>query len=179
MNSVVGSVLIDTCTLENFAIVDELALLGQHYRERAQWTETIKYEIQRGLTAEPRLQSVLDATWLGEPLSVPASPKALLKIDQIRRGLGGQQDRPTQHLGEAEIIYYLEQREPTWILLSDDQAAVDLARRRGLNAIDTPEVLSECHAYGEIGCPDAYNLLLKMQDADRGVRVPADHRAVC
>jgi hypothetical protein len=92
---------------------------------------------------------------------------------------GGTQDQPTQHLGQAEMIFFLQEREPDWIFLSDDQAAVDLARRRGLAVIDTPQVLAECHAAYEIGCPDAYNLLLKMRDAGRGVRVPGNHRAVC
>jgi predicted nucleic acid-binding protein len=179
VNSVVGNVIIDTCTLENFVVVDQLGLLGQRYGHRARWTETIQYEVRRGLQAEPSLQSVLDADWLGEPIEIEATPQVLRKIDQIRRGLSGAQDQPTQHLGEAEVIYYLEDHEPDWILLSDDQPAIDLARRRGLNAMDTPQVLSECHAAYEIGCPDAYDLLLKMREAGRGVRVPADHRAVC
>jgi predicted nucleic acid-binding protein len=179
LNSVAGNVLIDTCTLGNFAVVDQLGLLQQRYGHRARWTETIRYEIRRGLPVEPRLQAVLDAQWLGGPIEIEANPHVLRKIDQIRRGLGGTQDQPTQHLGEAEVIFYLQEREPDWIFLSDDQAALDLARRRGLNVIDTPQVLAECHAAYEIGCPDAYNLLLKMQDAGRGVRVPDDHRAVC
>jgi hypothetical protein len=179
LNSVAGNVLVDTCTLGNFAVVDQLGLLEQRYGHRARWTETIRYEVQRGIPVEPRLQLVLDAEWLGEPIEIDVSPHALRKIDQIRRGLGGTQDQPTQHLGEAEMIYYLENLQSGWIFLSDDQAALDLARRRGLTAIDTPLVLAECHAAYEIGCPDAYDLLLKMQDAGRGVRVPDNHRAVC
>ena len=83
------------------------------------------------------------------------------------------------HLGEAEVIDYLETRAQTWIFFSDDRPAVDLAKRRGLNAIDSQRVLADCYASGEIGCPDAYNVLLKMQELGRGVRIPPDHRQIC
>lgn len=180
MISVAGNVIIDTCTLENFAVVGRLDLLEIRYGNRVRWTETIKFEITRGVRAEPLLRDVLNATWLGAPLQVAGDVQTLQRIERIRRGLGAKLGDPaTLHLGEAEVIDYLETREPSWIFVSDDQPSVDLAKRRGLNALDTQRVLADCYASAEIGCPDAYNLLLKMQALGRGVRVPPNHRHVC
>jgi hypothetical protein len=69
--------------------------------------------------------------------------------------------------------------EPSWRFISDDQSAVDFATRNGLQAIDTPEVLAECYDDGEIGCPQAYDLIIAMREAGRGVRLPPDHWYVC
>jgi len=178
--SVAGNVIIDACTLVNFAVVGRLDLLEVRYGHRARWTETIRLEITRGLRAEPLLQDVLSVTWLGTPLPIAGDVQTLQRIDRIRRGLGARVGDPaTRHLGEAEIIDYLEIHEPSWIFVSDDQPSVDLAKRRGLNAIDTQRVLADCYASGEIGCPDAFSLLLEMLAKGRGVRVPPDHRHVC
>ena len=180
MISVAGNVIIDACTLENFAVVGRLDLLEVRYGHRARWTETIKLEITRGLSADASLQDVLDSTWLGKPIEIAGNVQTLQRIERIRRGLGATRvDPATKHLGEAEVIDYLDRRQPTWIFISDDQPAVDFAMHRGLNAIDTRRVLADCYASGEIGCPDAYNLILKMQSLGRGVRVPPDHRQVC
>lgn len=180
MNSVAGNVIIDACTLQNFVIVDQLDLLKTRYGERICWTETTQFEINRGVRAEPLLQQVLSASWLGVPLQIAGDAQTLQRIDRIRRGLGATRTYPaTLHLGEAEIIDFLQTRQPSWIFVSDDQPAVDLAKRRGLNAIDSPQVLADCYAFGEIGCPAAYELLVRMRAAGRGVRVPPDHRHVC
>jgi hypothetical protein len=53
------------------------------------------------------------------------------------------------------------------------------ARRRGLTILDTPRVLADCYASGEIGCPAAYELLGEMWAKGRGVRMPLSHRDVC
>jgi predicted nucleic acid-binding protein len=178
--SVAGNVIIDACTLRNFAVVGRLDLLELHYGQRTRWTESIKLEITRGLQAEPSLQDVLDAEWLSDPIEIAGNVQTLQRIERIRRGLGATRHDPaTRHLGEAEVIDYLETRGQTWMFVSDDQPAIDFAKRRGLDAIDTQSVLADCYASEEIGCPEAYNLLLKMQALERGVRVPPDHRYVC
>ncbi|GAA0991510.1 hypothetical protein GCM10009555_078950 [Acrocarpospora macrocephala] len=179
MNAKAGDAFFDANTLQNFAVVDRLDLLKAHYGARIRWTETVRFEVQRGIRAEPRLQRILDAEWLGDPIEISGDPATLSSIEFIRRGLGGNSVQQLQHLGEAEIIYYLEKVEPGGFFVTDDRPAADFAHRRGITVIDTPGVLSECHSYGEIGCPDAYVLLQAMADNDRGVRVPADHRAIC
>lgn len=179
MNARIGDIYFDTCTLSNFAVVDRLDLLRGRYGHRARWTETIKWEITRGLPRAPYLQRVLDARWLGDPIEISGDPATLTEINNIRRGLGALTQDQTQHLGEAEIIYHLQFVEVGAFFVTDDREALDFARRRGLHAFDTHKVMEECFAFAEIGCPEAYELLLRMADVDRGIRVPASHTAVC
>jgi hypothetical protein len=180
VNSRAGDVFFDANTLMNFAIVHRLDLLEVHYRWRAQWTETVRYEVQRGVVIEGCYQRILDASWLPAPLAIEfAATEDLQGVDALRRALGGSPDKPGEHLGEAELIYYLEHYRPDSVFITDDRPARDLASRRGLLTVDTPTVLSECYSYGEVGCPDAYQLLVRMRDRGRGVRVPDSHTQVC
>lgn len=179
MSPLVGGVFLDTCTLSNFAVVDRLDLLDTRYGYRARWTETIRYEVARGARKNAFLQKVLDATWLGEPIEISAGPPVLAEIDRLRRALGGTNAEPTKHLGEAEIIYYLETVERAGMFVTDDRPALDFARRRGVVALDSADVLGECYSQDEIGCPAAYRLLEEMADRGRSVRIPPDHSSVC
>ena len=180
MNALVGNVFFDTCTLWNFAVVRRLDLLETRYGWRARWTEAVQYEVQQGYNyGEAALRGVLDATWLGEPVQVDDNPKALRAIELIRRALGGSNDEPLKHLGEAEIFYHLETREPTGILITDDGPALDFAKNRRIAAINTSQILAECYSQDEIGCPAAYDLIVEMDSLDRGVKVPSSHMMVC
>jgi hypothetical protein len=73
----------------------------------------------------------------------------------------------------------LERYHPDWTFVSDDQPAIDFARHRGLSALDTEAVLAACYENGQIGCPEAYDLLVSMADTGRGVRVPPSNWYVC
>jgi predicted nucleic acid-binding protein len=181
VSPLIGEVIIDACTLWNFAVVERLDLLDARYSHRGvRWTESIQLEVRRHVREEPLLQAVLNAEWLGEPMEISGSPQVLQRIDRIRRGLqASPADPPTLHLGEAEVIDILETEHPSWVFITDDGPAGDLAKRRGLNVLDSVSVLADCYASGEIGCPEAYELLREMAAKGRGVRVPADHRHVC
>ena len=179
MNSRIGDVYFDTCTLWNFAAVGRLDLLEERYGHRARWTETVQWEVRRSTPSTPYLKAVLDAAWLGAPVEVGGSPAALTEIDNIRRGLGALPGSPTKHLGEAEIIYHLQFVDQGGFFLTDDQTALDFAQRRGVSGFDTPHIMQECFAYHEVGCPEAFDLIKRMAAADRGVRVPDNHLQVC
>lgn len=179
MSPGVGGVFFDTCTLSNFAIVNRLDLLETRYGYRARWTETVQYEVARGARANPYLQEVLDATWLGEPIEISGDVQVLTEIDRLRRALGGTNAEPMKHLGEAEIIYYVESTERSGVFVTDDRPALDFARRRGIVVLDSADVLAECYSQDEIACPAAYRLLLEMADRGRSVRIPPDHLSVC
>ena len=108
----------------------------------------------------------------------------LREVDLIRRGLGGRSSQPLQHLGEAEAIRALERQEGRrCIFITDDVPAGELARHRpsGIHVLDSAAVLADAYAMGEIGCPDAYNMLKAMSEyppAPRAVRLPP-HAEVC
>ncbi|NMO50324.1 hypothetical protein HH310_03845 [Actinoplanes sp. TBRC 11911] len=179
MNARVGDVYFDTCTLSNFAAIGRLDLLEQRYGYRARWTETVQWEVKRGLPAAPYLQQILDAGWLGDPVEISGTPTALTEIDNIRRALGALPGTPTQHLGEAELIYHLQYGQAGGLLVTDDRSALDFAQRRGVQAFDTRTIIEQCFAFDEVGCPEAYELLIQMADDGRSVRLPATHVEVC
>lgn len=179
MSPAVGPIYFDTCTLSSFASVGRLSLLQRSYGHRATWTETVQWEVERGLGREPILQDVLDAGWLGEPVEISCSPRALKEISNIQRALGGVSARSTDHLGEAEIIFHLSNVETDGVFATDDGFALDLARRRGIRCLESADILAECYAMGDVGCPEAYEVLCAMVDANRGVRLPSTHSDVC
>lgn len=181
MSSAAGNVFFDTCTLWNFSVVSRLDLLEKRYGYRARWTETVRYEIEKGANrGDSHLRNVLSAGWLGDPIEFDFDPSELFQVDIIRRALGGTSTNPFQHLAESEILHYIPNYEPTAIFVSDDGPARDYARRRGIITMDSSRVLAECYSYGEIGCPSAYDLLIEMKSKGRnGVNVPATHVAVC
>jgi hypothetical protein len=175
-------VLFDACTLQNFAVVDALWVLKCRYGGRAGWTEGVRHEIRRGLRTEPLLQRVLDLEngWLGNPLCLD-EPGDYEDVDLIRRGLGGTSAEPLKHLGEAESIHALERADAhDRVFVTDDGPAADFVRRRpgGLRVLDAASVLAEAYAYGELRCPQAYELLTAMWKYPREIRVPP-HREVC
>jgi predicted nucleic acid-binding protein len=173
--------LADACTLQNFAVVGALWILERRYGSDLTWTEAVRHEIRRGLPAEPRLQRVLDLedAWLGSPLRLDQPGDD--EVDLIRRGLGGLAARPLEHLGEAESIRALERSNATdRLLLTDNGPASDFASRRssGIRVLDSADVLTEAYAMGDIGCPQAYDILRAMHGEGRAIRLPP-HREVC
>ena len=172
MNPIKDGVIVDACTLKNFSVVDRIDILEAYFSGRAWWTEAIAREAGR-LGLPP-----LD--WPGPAMSPGDDIAALIGVDEIRRGLGATRADPaTLHLGEAEAIYVLERSHPDWTFVSDDQPAIDFARRRGLSTLDTEAVLATCYEHGRIGCPEAFDLLTSMAGMGRGVRVPPSHWYVC
>jgi hypothetical protein len=96
------------------------------------------------VTAANRVLLDAGAAWLDEPIEFD-DPVAIQGVDRIRRALGGSPASPTQHLGEAQGIYYLSTTELSVTMATDDRAAYAMARRRRLRVIDTPEILRICH----------------------------------
>lgn len=87
------------------------------------------------------LERVLRCAWLGEPVDVPDDVLALVQVEAIRKARGGQDNRPTEHLGEAETIYYIETVRPTAVFVTDDRPAADYAQRRGIRVMTSAEIL--------------------------------------
>jgi predicted nucleic acid-binding protein len=177
-------VVIDACTWQNFAVVDALWVLKVRYGGIATWTEAIRHELRRGVGAEPKLQQVLnlESDWLGAPVRLDQAGDEV--VDLIRRGMGGTRSEPLRHLGEAEAIRCLERASVSQrVLITDDGPAAEFARRRASNiqVLDAAAVLAEAYAMGDVGCPQAYDLLKAMWEyppSPRAVRLPP-HREVC
>lgn len=65
------------------------------------------------------------------------------------------------------------------VLLTDDGSAADFAKRKGLIVWDTCRLLQDAYTMAEVDCPEAFEVLGKMRQAERTVRIPADHHGVC
>jgi hypothetical protein len=129
VNSRIGDVYFDTCTLWNFAAVDRLDLLEQRYGHRARWTETVQWEVRRSASSTPCLRAVLAASWLGTPVEIGGDPAAgfFLTDDRPaldfarRRGVSG---FDTRHIME-ECFAYHEVGCPEAFDLLERMAAAD------------------------------------------------------
>ncbi|HEX5496704.1 MAG TPA: hypothetical protein VFX70_19255 [Mycobacteriales bacterium] len=135
-------------------------------------------ELRRGARSEKYLQD-LDTGWLGVPKEPPTGPEHLAGVQRIRRAITGSTRDYGDSLGEAETIYYIETCAPGSMLVTDDRAALDMARNREIRAYNTPWVLGEPYRAGQLTCPEPYDLMLAMNDNGRHVRVPSDHARIC
>lgn len=180
MTSVIagGLAFFDANTLINFAVIDRLDILERHYGGCATWTDGVQFEIKRGVQFDQRIQRVLDVPWLGSPIEIEGVVD-LTRVELLRVCLSGSSSRPMKHLGEAQTIFLLETSHKSSFFITDDRPAADFARRRGLSVMDSVDVLRECYRKGEVGCPEAYDLLVEISLQDRGVRVPKHHSDVC
>lgn len=161
----------------SFAVVDRLDLLEVRYGPRIVWTDAVAWELQRKVREEPRLQAVLDASWLAEPVSFSAGDQRT--IARIRGILATPGGHPAMHLGEAEAICLIENSMPKATFVTDDGPAADLAAHRQIRVMGTLGIMQDCVAMAEIGCRDAWELMREMERLGRVVRAPAHHSAVC
>ncbi len=172
------SVFFDACTLQNFAVVDRLDLLEKRFAGRAGWTEGTAFEIRRGVREVPTLAPLLNAVWLGTPISVGDLPPEKQQVDRIRRAIGGGNARPLEHLGEAQVIHHLLQK-PGAVFATDDRLAAHYANGKGIGTINSADILSDCFDADLAGCPEAFEVLRTMAQLGRGVAVPPSHLYVC
>lgn len=173
-------IVADTCSLVNFAAVNRMDIVEATLRRRARWTQAVEYEVRCMTARYPSLAPIVQDSWLGEAVELDTDAD-YREIDRIRTALGGTAADPLQHLGEAESIRAMQSRGELSgsILLTDDASAGDFARRKGLQVWDTCRLLADAYSMADVGCPEAYEVLHRMRQADRAVRVPANHRGVC
>jgi hypothetical protein len=172
-----ATALFDTNTLWNFAVVGRLELLEQRFAGRAAWTETVAQEVQDNAGRVPGFTDLPSAGWLGPPIEFDADD--LGGIFGIQRILASPGDPRSKHLGEAESIYAMESKLAESVLVTDDRAAGDLARKRGHLWRNSQWVMSECFNMDEVGCPEAFEVLQQMQAAGRLRWIPDHHSVVC
>ena len=131
-----AQIVVDNCTLVNFAAVGQLSLLRDTLRDRGCWTQAIEYECKRSSAYYPSLSQVLNGGWLGEAIELD-SDKAIEQVENVRRALSNPRSKPTENLGEAEAIYAISAMPALAgaILLTDDTPAADHARFKGIHVM--------------------------------------------
>jgi predicted nucleic acid-binding protein len=164
----------DNTVLCNFAAVDRVDLLRSVVGERGRWTEAVAYEASRSAAHLRALASLAVDGWLGEPVEV-TSDADIQAIERIRRAaFGGTDDRPLQHLGEAQTCYVIKhwaEFSGSW-WITDDREALRYAKFQGITTRETIDLMSMAVVNGDIGERDAFSLMILMAERDRGLRLP-------
>ncbi len=98
----------DNTVLCNFAAVDRLDLLQVVLNGRGRWTAAVAFEASRSARHHPALAGVPAAGWLDEPIEITAESD-VQRVNRVRRAVfGGTDDKPLQHLGEAETCVVIK-----------------------------------------------------------------------
>lgn len=164
----------DNTVLCNFAAVNRLDLLNGWLRGRGRWTAAVAYEVQRSSTVLSDLASIGADGWLGDPIEIDDAA-SLGRIETIRRRVfGGTQIKPLQHLGEAQTCFLLSEVVEFigawWI--TDDEDAYEYAVERGIPSYRTVDVMRHLIIDGDLNAANAFALMQRMAEKDRGLFVP-------
>lgn len=148
--------VLDTTVLSNFAVIDHLNLLQQHYEQRACTTVAVIEEIQRGIdSGYQTLQPILEAAGIvdGEKwlpvLSVGEKEQEV--YTRLRRTLGQ---------GESACLAVARIHRLTFA--SDDIAARTTAKTLGVRITGTVGILIRMIRGQEISLQIGNDLLRKM-----------------
>lgn len=165
----------DNTVFCNFAAVRRLDLLETVLNGRGRWTEAVAAEAAASANHLPALRGLEQAGRMGEPLAV-TDDADVLAVNRIRRLVfGGTDDKPRQHLGEAETCHVLkhwaEFAGSWWI--TDDQEALRYARRQGIVSYETIDLMAKGVNDGDIGEGEAFSLMEQMVASGRSLRQPA------
>lgn len=166
----------DNTVLCNFASVRRLDLLETIFRESGRWTSSVAAEAVASARHLPGLQAL---PWMGEPMEI-TDDVDISAINRIRRVVfGGTDDRPLQHLGEAETCFVLQnwpEFAGSW-WVSDDREALRYARRQGIPTFETLDLMAGAVADGDVTDQVAFDLMRRMTGEGRHLRLPADRHA--
>jgi predicted nucleic acid-binding protein len=175
-------VVVDACSIMNFAAVGRMSLFELAMRSRGRWTQAVAGEIRRssGSLAFKALTALLNGGWLGEPIELDTDEDRT-EVEDIRAALGGYPGNPLKHRGEAESIRAILSRAELRgaIFLTDDGDATYLASHRGITVKDTKWLVADAYSMGDMRCPEPYDVLTQMYEANRGVSLPDGHEGVC
>lgn len=164
----------DSTVLCNFAAVDRLDLLQVVLNGRGRWTTAVAFEASRSARHLSALAGVPDAGWLDDPIEITAESD-VQRVNRVCRAVfGGTDDKPLQHLGEAEtcvvIKEWAEFAGSWWI--SDDREALRYARFQGITTYETIDLLSMAVADGDVTDKHAYEVMVRMSEEGRSLRLP-------
>lgn len=164
----------DNTVLCNFAAVDRLDLLRSVLGERGRWMEAVAYEASRSARYLPGLAGLDSAGWLGDPVET-SEDADVQAIERVRRAaFGGTDDKPLQHLGEAQTCYVIKnwaQFAGSW-WITDDREALRYAKFQGITTKETVDLVSIAVVNGDITAHEAFALMKRMATCGRRLRQP-------
>lgn len=149
-------IVFDTCVLSNFALSDDLHLIGGLYRGRAMITDFVGAEITRGIhQGHQRLAVIKAAVRDGIIREISLSTgeeKALFEEFSVSLGCG-----------EASSIAAAKTRGLTFA--SDDRVARREADRLGIRLTGTLGILKRAHSRKLVTVRAADDILKRMMDS--------------
>jgi hypothetical protein len=170
------AIFCDTTVLCNFAAIARVDLLESILRGRGRWTEAVAYEVEQSRGHLPDLARVRAGGWLGEAIEAAHDDAEAWQIERIRRSIfGGLAEQPTRHLGEAQTLFLIKNRAEfrgSW-WVTDDRAAVAYGREQDLITMETADLIADAVSMTDLTADSGFELLVRMQEHDRFVRLPA------
>lgn len=170
-----GDVFPDNCVLINFAEVHRLDVLKAHLQGRGRWTQAIAAEVEESAKhSRPDLFGIAADGWLGEPIVIDDAAD-IQAVEKIRRdAFGGSAGHPKQHLGEAQTLWVILNRDEfkgaVWV--TDDNDAFEFAVGKRIEAKRTDGVLRDIVADATLTAEAAFDLAVAMSERNRPVRPP-------
>ncbi len=163
-----GYVFLDNTVLCNFAAVHRLDLLESILRGRGRWTEAVAYEASRSAAYLPDLDIDQMYAWLLNPIEIDG--EEVRRVEHLRRAVfGGTDEKPLQHLGEAQTCYLLKESgvwAGSW-WASDDRDAVSFAQWNGIVTRSTVQLLEEAVATYDISEPQIRDFISQLAKVGR------------
>ncbi|OYC97221.1 hypothetical protein [Microbacterium sp. Yaish 1] len=157
----------DNTVFVNFAWVDRLDLLQSYLAGRGRITEAVKFEVERSKSHVANLHKLDVSAWFDDVIEFDDT-KDVDGIDFIRRRrFGGSELEPLKHLGESQTIWALT-TIPAYAsscIVTDDEAAYNLAKGQDCRVAHTIDVLRHLVAYGEINAQEAFEIYVAMTNA--------------
>lgn len=140
-------------------------LANEHMGEGMDEPVPGRLETGVGMTSDGRL---------GDPIEITADAD-IRQIERIRRAVfGGGDNRPLQHLGEAQSCYVIlnwaEFAGSWWI--TNDRDALRYAKFQHITTRETMDLMCIAVVNGDITARDAFTLMTRMIDAGRHLRLP-------
>lgn len=96
------------------------------------------------------------------------SPDELLSLERTRWALGGAEQVPIEHRGEASVLTLVQRGDCVAVL--DDYGARSLCAMRGLPLVGTLGILQGCVKDEQLSPQEAWELFLEMRE--NRVRLP-------
>ncbi|MCL6424359.1 hypothetical protein Bequi_13395 [Brachybacterium sp. JHP9] len=132
----------DNSVAIDFAIVGKMDLLLEWIRDRGMVCEAVDLEMKDHVGEHQEMRDLIDA--LGVPIKLSRTESDA--AEDIRRNrLGGTEERPRDHLGEAHTLFVLRERSALRgaVWLSDDVDSCELAEFWSIRAMTSVDVLCE------------------------------------
>ncbi|WP_308467907.1 hypothetical protein [Rathayibacter soli] len=160
----------DTTVLVHFALMGRMETLRLVVRDRGSWCASVAHECDLGARKPGQESMGLAREIFGEPLYL-RDRKERIDALALRGTFAAPGDPKTKHLGEAETLTIINNRQINAMFVTDDEAAALRATLLGIPTYTTWDILKLCVRTGLLTTEEAWNGILVVR-GNRGRRRP-------